>query len=466
MLLIRHSENYLNERKYIFSVILKEFLGLDYQTEVWDKPYLQITINDTKQALVLNDFLFQTPIDNWLTTRSLPLQPLRWWKIPKLLMNAPLISNRLPILYGEPIDKNSNNNFLDFDDNNAFLSIDIFGSAFFMLTRYEEFVIAERDQHDRFPSKASLAVQENFLERPIINEYIEILWTILKKLWPGLARKIQLYHIHLTHDVDVPLWISRKKFPHLLRSLVTDLGLRYDLSLCWRRLQAYREARQGVFDNDPNNSFDFIMNTSEQYGWQNAFYFMYGGSSNFDNQYDPEHPWIVNLYHEVHQRGHEIGFHPSYGTYLDSDKTKQEFQRLLEVMEKAKIQQDSWGGRQHYFRWQNPTTWQNWADAGLNYDSTLCFADAPGFRCGVCYEYSIFNLKSRQHLKLRERPLIIMEHSLNSFLQMSFNNIAHKIFILNKVCRQFNGSMAILWHNDSLISQSQRNIYSIICQNL
>jgi len=32
-----------------------------------------------------------------------------------------------------------------------------------------------------------------------------------------------------------------------------------------------------------------------------------------------------------------------------------------------------------------------WADAGMDYDSTLSYADRPGFRCGTCSEYPAFD---------------------------------------------------------------------------
>lgn len=61
---------------------------------------------------------------------------------------------------------------------------------------------------------------------------------------------------------------------------------------------------------------------------------------------------------------------------------------------------------QYFFPWETPTTFQNWQDAGLNYDTTLSFAtlsfaDVAGFRCGVCYEFPTFNLKNSPLLKLR-----------------------------------------------------------------
>jgi hypothetical protein len=39
-------------------------------------------------------------------------------------------------------------------------------------------------------------------------------------------------------------------------------------------------------------------------------------------------------------------------------------------------------------------------EAGIDYGSTLSYADHAGFRCGVCYEYPAFDIKKRKQLKL------------------------------------------------------------------
>ena len=57
-----------------------------------------------------------------------------------------------------------------------------------MLSRYEEYVDSSRDVHDRFPAKASLAYKEGFLDQPIINEYIELLFACMLCLWPNIKR--------------------------------------------------------------------------------------------------------------------------------------------------------------------------------------------------------------------------------------------------------------------------------------
>ena len=48
-----------------------------------------------------------------------------------------------------------------------------------MLTRYEELVVPDRGAHDRFPAAASVAVREGFLEIPIVDAYVELLWGAL-----------------------------------------------------------------------------------------------------------------------------------------------------------------------------------------------------------------------------------------------------------------------------------------------
>ena len=43
-----------------------------------------------------------------------------------------------------------------------------------MLSRYEELITKDRDQHNRFPATASVAFKAGFLDRPIVSEYLEI----------------------------------------------------------------------------------------------------------------------------------------------------------------------------------------------------------------------------------------------------------------------------------------------------
>ena len=116
----------------------------------------------------------------------MPHQPLMFWDITEAFDGICTLSPIIPIIYGDDPSKGS---LFKMKQNQIYLGLDVFGSAFFMLTRYEEIVKTERDEHGRFLSENSIAYQEGFLDRPIIDEYIEILWWSLKKLSPSLKRR-------------------------------------------------------------------------------------------------------------------------------------------------------------------------------------------------------------------------------------------------------------------------------------
>jgi len=448
--------SYAPERFYVLKIIFNEFLGIDYMyEEVPTVKYVEIrVIDDPSKVIVWPDLFFQIEPVKWLTPKSLPIEPLRIWHVKEDLPEVVLAKPNIPIIFGV-----NSEGWLKQVENKIELGIDIAGSVFFILTRYEELVVAERDEHERFPAKASLAYRAGFLDRPIVDEYIEILWACMKRLWPGLRRKERRYRIWLSHDVDVPLCAAGKPWIMVLRNAGGDLVKRKNISLFVRRVQSRLLNEPRV---DPCNTFDFIMDMSERYGLKSTFFFK-AGSSNplYDNDYSLGDPWIQTLMQRAYERGHEIGIHPSYESYKDEKTLRLECERLRRVAESLGISQECWGSRQHYLRWENPTTWQICDESGLDYDSTLGFADHVGFRCGTCHEFPVFNLRTRRPLRLRERPLIAMDGTLLAPQYMALRPEQALAWIerLSSICRRFGGTFSLLWHNSSLIESWQRNLY-------
>ena len=208
MLIITSPPTYRPERQYIYAVLLGEFLGLDYVTRITDGSWITITCqgDDSTKSIMLPDVLFQTPDRDWASPSTLPPLPLHEWIAPATLARPPLVPNRLPLLYSQPLYGNA---FYEEKEGQIVLGLDLFGSAFFMLTRYEEWVLPHRDRHGRFPGRASVAGQAGLLERPIVNEYVELLWVCLKRLWSQLERKVRVSRVLPSHDVDWPYCAAR-----------------------------------------------------------------------------------------------------------------------------------------------------------------------------------------------------------------------------------------------------------------
>lgn len=340
---------------------------------------------------------------------------------------------------------------------------DILGLTFWMLSRQEEVDAQVLDRHCRFPASASHAGRHGYIDRPVVDEWLAVLGQVIRCQWPRAVLRQHRFTQRPTHDVDRP---SRYGFAHdvrLARVIAGDvLRNRRPQALLvapWVRLRT----RRRLHPLDPLNTFDWLMNVSERHGLTSAFYFICGRTDpRKDADYEPEHPAMRHLMRQIHERGHEVGLHPSYHTFRNPKELANEAERLRRVCAEEGIEQEQWGGRMHYLRWQMPLTLQGYVQAGLDYDTTLGYAEAPGFRCGTCFEYPAFDPVKGEPLPLRIRPLIAMEASVISplYLGLGVGEEAFECFSRLKArCRAVGGTFTLLWHNSELTTSAQRALY-------
>jgi len=350
------------------------------------------------------------------------------------------------------------------------LHYDIPGLIYWMLARCEEVNPPPEllDSHQRFPATASHAFQQGYLERPIVDEWIGILRQVISRLWPRLPLVQPQFQVVVSHDVDGPSAYAFGRKRSLARRMAGDLLKRRDLaravSAPWIRLKS----KHYLHPRDPFNTFDLLMDTSEAAGIRSTFYFICGRTNpRLDAQYEPEHPAICHLMRRIHQRGHEIGLHPSYDTCAHPDRIAREGQRLQRICKEEGIEQTKWGGRMHYLRWQWPTTAHGWEQAGFQYDSTLSYADRPGFRCGTCHRYPMFDPVAQRPLLLIQRPLIAMECSVIDpcYLGLGYGPASLALFhSLKQRCQAVGGQFTLLWHNSYLTTADDRGLYrQLVC---
>jgi Family of unknown function (DUF7033) len=454
MTLVVHTpEGYEEERRYVLGVVLGDWLGLDWKLVAGPGDELKIALAEDPDgpAVRMPDVLFRTEPDRWLTPSSLPSTPLPKRRVGEAGAGVLRAEERLPVLYGGSSDASTD--LVQPGAHGVWLDIDVFGSVFAMLTRYEEVVVAARDAYDRFPMSSTLAFAEGFVETPVVDAYVALLSAALRRLWPRVEFRRHRYELMLTHDVDDPLSTLGRSARLLVRQFGGDVVRRRDAGLALRRARAVADARRGRYDRDPNNTFDFLMDVSERHSLRSSFYFLARGDA------DPaapryqlfDHPWVHDLMDRVHRRGHEIGFHAGFGTYLDAAATVEEFHHLRAVAEARGVTQDAWGGRQHYLQWKNPITWRNWSTAGLQYDCSLAFSEAVGFRTGTSREYPVFDLSARAPLALVEKPFQVMDVSLFGHMALTPDDAADAVHRIARECRRHDGTLGILWHNDEML---------------
>jgi len=200
------------------------------------------------------------------------------------------------------------------------------------------------------------------------------------------------------------------------------------------------------FEKDPYDTFDYIIRLEKSMGFKSSFYFMAGGTSQYDTGHTINSAPVKELVTRLEAEGFEVGLHPSYNSYdninlLASEKNR--FDRM--------IKNTDYGCRQHYIRWKSPETWRIQNKAGVLYDATLSYADHVGFRCGICVPFQPFDIVDNTTLNIWELPLTVMDGSLQKAdYQKLIPEIAYQemIYYINTV-RKYNGVFVLLWHNSS-----------------
>lgn len=373
--------------------------------------------------------------------------------------HSPLDVRELPAPSSRPLARP----LIERDDAGYLVHYDILGLAYWSMNRLEEIGAKTLDDHRRFTARHSHAYRHDYLHRPIVDEWMGLLGQLIGKLWPGLALAKHDFRINLSHDVDRPSRYGFRSLKSLLRGVSGDILLRGAFKTAALAPRIWLGTRRRLHPLDPYNTFDWIMAQSERLGLLSTFNVICGRSDPLrDPEYDLDHPAIRRLLRDVHQRGHLLGLHPSYHCYRDPERLRSEHRRLRRACEEESISQEEWGGRMHYLRWEHPLTMKIWAEEGLDYDSTLGFADHPGFRCGTCFEFNAFDPVSDEPLPLRLRPLTVMEASVLSptYMDVASQEEAFRIMAdLKRTCRALGGQFNLLWHNSELYEPQQRELY-------
>jgi hypothetical protein len=311
---------------------------------------------------------------------------------------------------------------------------DDIAKAFFHLARIEE-RDGDRDAHGRFSASSSCL---DPLDPPL--ERLRRALGLEPPRWAG-AR----FAVAITHDVDVPWrW--------------TSLGIRgaaarfRDDARAGRGRAALRELRglsavplHKARGTDPNWRFERILRIERTRTQGSTFFLMAGHRHPADGPvpevYDRLRPRLVEL---LLDGGCEVGLHGSYTAADDPEQLAEEKGRLEALAGPVS------GQRYHYLRVDPLANLAPLARLGFRYDTSLGFADAPGFRAGIAQPFRPWDAAAGAPLDLVEIPLALMDVTLaeERFLGLPEAQAEGQLLRLVEWAAVNGGGFAVLWHTD------------------
>jgi hypothetical protein len=393
--------------QYSCSFIFKELLGLDYfitidseefkNNEGVNINYSETTISDKEFRIGNTGLLFETEIKEQSITCF-----------------------------------ETSNGKAFFKTGNCDFPFDIFSAAFYLLSRYEEYLPHTKDMYGRYAHENSLAFKEGFLQLPMINSWAMDLALEIKKKYPSFDTQYATFNFVPTYDIDIA-------YSYIHKGLLRNIG---------GFLKSASAERMKVLlglQKDPFDTFEWLNNLQQQKNLQPIYFFLVAQKNGqYDKHILPDKQAIWKLVKQ-HAKKYAIGIHPSWQSGDTAYLLQKEIGCLEEISEK-KIT----ASRQHYIRFNLPEGYQKLIEAGITDDYSMGYGSINGFRASVASSFFWYNLKTEKQTDLRIHPFCFMD--ANSYYEQHFSatQAYEELMHYYEICKAMNGTLITIWHNNFL----------------
>lgn len=330
-----------------------------------------------------------------------------------------------------------------FKNSTTQVPFDLFGAAFWLLTRYEEYLPHKTDNYNRFHYRSSLAYQYGFLHIPIVNLWLQELKSILQVKYPDIIFKERAYSFLASIDIDNAYKYKFKGFVRTLAGFVSDRNI----SKMLQRLRIIFNK-----EKDPFDCYDFLIQAHKQKEIAAIYFFLLGDYGPNDKNHEAS-----NLNFQVlikHLADYSmVGIHPSFGSNNNQHQLKVETNRLSNITHKTITK-----SRQHFSVLRFPSTYRDLLQAGILMDYSMGYPNFNGFRASYCHPYKWYNLELESPNALLIHPFCISEVTLLSDSQKENRSLLELAQPIINETKKYNGQLISIFHND-LFTEEMKKFY-------
>ncbi|MBN2813120.1 MAG: polysaccharide deacetylase family protein [Bacteroidales bacterium] len=318
------------------------------------------------------------------------------------------------------------------------LPFDLFSAAFYLLSRYEEYLPFVPDRYGRFEAGQSIAFRHNFLHEPVIDQWIQLFGKALAAKFPGLSIHKRRFRFVPTFDVDIPWAFRHSGWLRIAGSLA-----RHAMAFHFREVRLRLAVLTGSIP-DPYDIYDYVRNLEETHHFRAHFFFLSGNSGKYDINYPLNTRAFRSLLRQMDAE-RAVGIHPSVKSNKSISRLRAEYEKFARILGKApKI------SRQHFLNLKFPETYDRLISLGIETDYSMGYASQPGFRAGTTLPFRFYHLKNETETPLVIHPFAVMDVTLRQYLGLNSGEAIDLLCKLIRKVRRVNGVFTSLWHNESL----------------
>jgi len=331
------------------------------------------------------------------------------------------------------------NNMPVFFGTNGHLSFDLLAASFYLVSRYEEYLPHQQDAYGRYAHINSLAYQHNFLQAPLVNQWVAATIAMLQQQQPLIRIPKPDFKFLPTYDIDIA-------YCYLHKPLIQNIG-GFIKDLFTGRINKVLE-RAGVLlmgMKDPFVNYDFMDAMHEICNLHPVYFFLLAQKRKaYDKNISPNNKHMQQLIRWLHKK-YITGIHPSWQSNKSHAVLQQEISLLQSITGKPVTH-----SRQHYIKMNLPETYSQLLQAGIQNDYSMGYGSINGFRASVASAFYWYDLSKEEQTDLRLHPFCFMD--ANSFYEQQYTaaQAYEEMLHYYKACKDVNGTLITIWHNNFL----------------
>ena len=320
------------------------------------------------------------------------------------------------------------------------LPFDVFSAAFYLASRYEEYIITERDQYGRFHAEQSILYSSRLLKKPLVNIWAELIAESISHEYPDFIWPERKFSFLSTVDIDNAWAIKNKGFVRAFGALLKSI-FKANFRDFLERIQVLSGLAK-----DPYYNYDYLNSVFERNEEKVIFFFLLGDYNRYDKGISYKNQEFRKLIRETSKK-YKTGIHPSF--YSTTDKSGK-----IQQTEKARLEEIAGESvvisRQHYLKISFPETQRTLIKNGILVDYSLGYASQIGFRAGICTPFFFYDLEHESQTRLLLVPFHVMDVTLRQYLKYSEDRATVEILDLMDEVSKVKGTFVSVWHNESV----------------
>lgn len=330
-------------------------------------------------------------------------------------------------------------------DTTGDVQFDIFSAIFFLISRYEEYYNYTPDKHERYPHIDSILSKNNWLERPLVDEWVEVLRRLLiEKFRFDINSKS--FSFLPTYDIDIAWSYKHKGFVRNAGGMLKDFS-NLKLQAVVKRLLV-----NTVNTEDPYFAFPFMYSLHNRYKYKPLFFVLAAlKTDTYDKNISPNHKAMQKLIRSFAEQG-TVGIHPSY----NSGKNNQLFKDEKAVLEKT-IDNSINISRQHYIRLFIPYSYRQLIADGITDDYSMGYGTHIGFRAGTGSSFFWYDIENEKQTDLKIHPFCFMDSTAHYDMKLSASEAFARLEKMELFLHGTNSRLVTVFHNFSLGTDKEWN---------